>query len=310
MNYRSFSDLNALVRRNLWKIPKDIGLIVGIPRSGLMVANILSLLLNKPLTDLQGLRENRIISSGKTKPPTIGGGKVLVVEDSVNFGTSIKDAKKFIEGLGRIQNSDVVYFSAYVTPECKGLVDIYLEILSKPRVFEWNLFQQTAVIPYSCFDLDGVLCVDPTDTQNDNGKEYRNFIKNAVPYIVPSCPIGCIVTSRLEKYREETEAWLHANNIAYHMLVMFNGTAEDRKGKHADYKADYYKKHDYLLFIESNDEQAKRIYEHTNKPVYCFESNAYYDGGIIYKAQKEFVYKVKRFLKRSRIVKKVLRLVH
>ncbi len=52
MNYRSISDLNQVILKRLYIIPRDIDLIVGIPRSGMFPANLLALYLNKPVTDL------------------------------------------------------------------------------------------------------------------------------------------------------------------------------------------------------------------------------------------------------------------
>ena len=52
MNYRSVSDLNEVILRNIHIIPRDIDLVVGVPRSGMMPANLLSLYLNLPYTDI------------------------------------------------------------------------------------------------------------------------------------------------------------------------------------------------------------------------------------------------------------------
>ena len=48
MNYRSFADMNNDLVRNLARFPHDVDLIVGIPRSGMLPANLLALYLNKP----------------------------------------------------------------------------------------------------------------------------------------------------------------------------------------------------------------------------------------------------------------------
>jgi hypothetical protein len=64
INYRDINDLNRAIIRSLQKIPKNIGLVVGIPRSGLLVANIIALHLNLPLTDLDDLVEGRMIRYG------------------------------------------------------------------------------------------------------------------------------------------------------------------------------------------------------------------------------------------------------
>ena len=65
MNYRSINDLNKTIIDNLYLLPRDIDLIVGVPRSGLLAANLLALYLNLPMTDVKGLLEGRTISSGK-----------------------------------------------------------------------------------------------------------------------------------------------------------------------------------------------------------------------------------------------------
>ena len=65
MNYRSFADLETCIVKNLHKVPRDIDLIVGVPRSGILVAAMLALYLNLPHTDIEGLIEGRILLPGK-----------------------------------------------------------------------------------------------------------------------------------------------------------------------------------------------------------------------------------------------------
>lgn len=62
-------------------------------------------------------------------------------------------------------------------------------------------------------DIDGVLCADPTPEENDDGEKYRHFLLNTPPLFIPKVTIGTLVTSRLEKYRPETEAWLQKNHV-------------------------------------------------------------------------------------------------
>jgi len=52
MYYRSINDLNNIILQRLHILPKDFDLIVGVPRSGMLPANLLALYLNKPYTDL------------------------------------------------------------------------------------------------------------------------------------------------------------------------------------------------------------------------------------------------------------------
>ena len=52
MNYRNIRDLNNIILKKLSIIPRDFDLIVGVPRSGMLPANLLSLYLNRPYTDI------------------------------------------------------------------------------------------------------------------------------------------------------------------------------------------------------------------------------------------------------------------
>lgn len=89
MEYKDFASLNVDTRQFAREVPSDIDLIVGIPRSGLLAANILSLYLDVLMTDVDGLCEGRIFDTGSRFDEswsfdTID--SVLVVDDSVNSG--------------------------------------------------------------------------------------------------------------------------------------------------------------------------------------------------------------------------------
>lgn len=285
MNYKSINDLSLDIIRNIHRIPHDIDLVVGVPRSGLLVANIIALLLNLQVTDVDGMLSDHIISSGSTKNGYLNGTKehiseckkVLVVEDTVYSGSSILAVKKRIEE--STFSCEVLYFAAYISPGKEQFVDIYLQVLPGPRAFEWNLFH-TSILEYSCVDIDGVLCVDPTSTENDDGERYRFFLEHATPKIIPTHRIKYLVSSRLEKYRPETEKWLALHNISYEKLFLLDSTAKERreKGLHAVFKSKIYQSSGCGLFIESSAYQAKVINASTGLPVYCLENNIIYDA--------------------------------
>lgn len=277
MFFKSLDDLNKDIIGNLYKIPRDIDLVVGIPRSGLLVANLIALYLNLPLADLDGFISGRIFESGNTrrvpdyneKVNSIK--KVLIVDDSILSGKSIIEAKRKLEKVN--SKFELIYLVAYIIPSKKKSVDIYLNICELPRVFEWNIMHH-AVVENSCFDMDGVLCVDPKKEENDDGDKYTNFIKNAKPLFIPTKKIGNIVTCRLEKYRKQTEEWLEKNGVKYNNLIMMKyNSKEDRikYGNHAEFKANYYMKSKASLFVESDTVQAIRIAKIAKKPVYCVE---------------------------------------
>lgn len=278
MNYRSFSDLQKCLLNNLDKIPRDIGLIVGIPRSGLLVANLLALYLELPFTDFDSFLEGRLLSVGRTRGKNTQrvtkteNRRVLVVDDSANTGATLEQVKDKISS-SRI-DKDIIYGAVYVTSEGKKNVDIYFEILPLPRIFDWNLFHHYH-LRNCCVDIDGVLCRDPYPEENDDGKEYRKFIETVPPKIIPSREIGWIVTCRLEKYRSLTEEWLAKQGIKYQKLIMMDYPdmkTRKARGNHAEFKAEIFQKTSALLFIESSKFQAQKIANISGKAVFCVES--------------------------------------
>ena len=285
MNFRTIEDLSKIINNNLYKIPKDVDLIVGVPRSGLLAANMIALQLNKPLTDLDSFLHNKILGSGisKNKNKWVNkpeeARKILLVEDSsatgITFNQTLKKIKK-----SKLYNK-IIFLVIFVNSYTKKLPNIYFDVCEGPRMFEWN-YMHHGLLENACVDIDGVLCKDPTEKENDDGKNYIKFISNTKPRVVPSREIGYLVTSRLEKYRSYTEKWLKKNNIKYKYLIMMNvATKEERirLGNHADFKAEHYLNlYDTCIFIESNDNQAKRINELTGKSVYCVDSGKFYNS--------------------------------
>ena len=283
MNFRTIEDLSRIINNNLYKIPDDVDLIVGVPRSGLLAANMISLQLNKPLTDLDNLLKNKLIGSGisKKKINWISkpdeARKILLVEDSSATGIT------FNQTLNRIKKSKfydkIIFLVVIVNSTTKDLPDMYFDVCESPRMFEWNFYHNGNIVN-SCFDIDGVLNRDPSEEENDDGKKYIKFISRVQPRVVPTKEIGYLVTSRLEKYRPQTEKWLKKNGIKYKELIMMNvATKEERLklGNHADFKAEHYSRLvDTNIFIESNEKQAKRINELSGKAVFCVDTNKFY----------------------------------
>ena len=143
MNFVTYAALNADIIANIHRIPKDIDVVAGIPRSGLLVANIIALYLNKPLCDFDSFLQGRIYNSGTTKNKNgwvkdfSDVKKVLIVEDSVCSGASIKKAKELFQNKG-FENITAVWFAAYVWKKNASLVDIYLRTIDLPTAFESN----------------------------------------------------------------------------------------------------------------------------------------------------------------------------
>lgn len=290
MNYRSIADLANTIRSNLTKIPRDVDLVVGIPRSGMLAANMIALNRNLTLCDVDAFSGDRLLQHGSTRSthtPHIQtpseASHILIVDDSVYSGKTLQGIKNRIKAHHRTQR--LTYAAVYSAATSVEPVDISLEVVKPPRVFEWNLMHRPALINW-CLDIDGLLCVDPTWQQNDDGDKYIDFLLNASPLSLPTRPVGHLVTSRLEKYRRETETWLRRHGIEYrqlHMIDLPDADTRRRLGCHAEYKAKVYRSlKKTTLFVESEPHQAASISTRSGKPVICFTNQRVYSPDIAY----------------------------
>ncbi|MFC0200954.1 phosphoribosyltransferase [Paracoccus rhizosphaerae] len=271
--------MNDAIVRNLHRLPPDIDLVVGIPRSGMLAANLFCLITNIAMTDLDSLLEGRIYSSGTSskRRSALDRGlpdmrRILVLDDSIRSGKAMRAARERLEAAGL---GGRVMMGAVFGIQSKHVeTDFIFEVVPDPRVFQWNLMHHV-ILKKSCVDIDGVLCVDPTREENDDGPAYAKFLAEAFRLHAPTQRIGTLVTSRLEKYRGPTEAWLARHEIEYDKLVMLDlpSKAERQRLKaHGSFKAEVYRKSDAHLFIESEFGQAETIARVSGKPVFCVDT--------------------------------------
>ncbi|MBW2097157.1 MAG: phosphoribosyltransferase [Deltaproteobacteria bacterium] len=280
MNYRSISDMNQTILKNLHKVPEDVQVVVGIPRSGLLVALMLGLHRNLIVTDLDGLIARRAISKGTVTLSDVRNSrdylttkrKILVIDDSYSTGSTLQKARRSLEEAELPH--EILYGVVYGGLKAKGNVDIVFERLLKPHIFEWNL-SRNAILPYSCVDMDGVLCRNPMPLEDDDSRRYMNFLENAEPLWRPDRKLGWIVTSRLEKYRTLTENWLRDHNVEYKQLYMLDVESQHarRRVSVPGYKASVFRSVDADLFMESSFVEAIEIASLTKGNVLCFENS-------------------------------------
>jgi len=290
MWYKSYADLSQDIRNTLHKIPSDIDLVVGIPKSGIIPAMMIGLNLNISTSDLDSFLEGRLFSHGFCR--THGGQKkhfseckkILVIDDSIMSGHSMENAQKKIAESPLVgKDVQILYMAAYCTSFNRDKIDIYCQELPSPRCFEWNVMHSPRVLSISCVDIDGVLCPDPTESQNDDGERYIRFIEETPPMYLPSHPIRVLVTNRLEKYRAPTERWLAKHGIVYDSLVMLDlPSKRDRilsQANHGEHKANVFRKQDCILFIESSHHQALGIVRQSGKSVLSVEKQIMLNPG-------------------------------
>lgn len=266
MNFVNYAELAKDAKEFARNLP-PCDAVVGIPRSGLLPAAIMANALNVRLGVMAGNGPHFIDGGARDAKGAIK--NVIVVDDSVDSGAAMKKAREAMPPWCR-----AVYACLYVTPGAEGLVDKYYRSVTQPRMFEWNYSNHGSLID-ACIDIDGVLCDDPTEEQNDDGEKYRAFIKGARPKIRPVRKMGWLVTSRLEKYRKETLVWLAENGFQFENLVMapYATKAEREKADaYALLKAQALAVSGKRFFIESDGATAKKIFALAGKPVLCTET--------------------------------------
>ncbi|CAN5908541.1 phosphoribosyltransferase family protein [soil metagenome] len=285
MNYRSLSQLTDQVWAWARELPGDLDLVVGVPRSGLLVANLLAVFRNLPLTDVDGLLEGRIIATGRRYKGALREGaaaeplKVLVVDDSVWGGGTMQRVKA---KLGAADLPHQISFGAvYVRPGFEGEVDFYCEALDIPRFFEWNIIHHK-VLHHSCMEIDGVLCEVP-DERTDVPDRDEEALVRARPLLLPTEKIGWLVTARPERYRPATEEWLSEHGVEYGELIMMSPLQqrERRDTAASAFKAEVYNRTAAKLFYEGSPERAIRLASYVDKPVFCVESMQMVGSGAV-----------------------------
>lgn len=282
MKYITYADMASTIRRNIWKVPYDVDLIVGVPRSGMIAALMIAELTGRRVSDIDTFLAGHVMDNGgrgkyiSSSPIR----KVLVVDDTVYAGSAISKARKKLSCLAG--QYTIIYGCVFAEgKQSRELVDMYFEYNYDPKetlyLYEWNICQHYEhKAQLIMFDLDGVISRNPPDDRNT--KEYEAYLPNAIPMVVPRTMIGGICTYRLEKYRQVTEQWLEQHGIRYGSLKMVNATYDERKKiNSSSYKADWYARSEWAqLFIESDPFQAPVISRLSKKPVYCYENNIMY----------------------------------
>ncbi|WP_346795493.1 phosphoribosyltransferase family protein [Halomonas sp. Bachu 37] len=299
IHFKSYADLSIDINKNLNKMAGDWDLVVGIPRSGMIPAYMISLAMNVNCTDISAWINNFPLKKGVTRELKKNithpweAKKVLLVDDSILSGESLK---KELECMPDWLRERVTTLAVYSNKPIRKDVDIILEFTPLPRIFEWNIFHHK-IVEGACISLEGVIM---TEKNRDNSV--------MVPRYLPSGTINTIVSCRQEAQRKEVTTWLEKHSIKFSNLVMMG----DRdvfnvldKVSSAKFKAEKFMQSSAYLYIESEAEQAGIINQASNMPVYCqMESHIYNPGASLdynelKRVGKSVIWKIVNF--RSRI---------
>lgn len=255
----SFEDVFGLAVDWADLLPKDFDCIIGVPRTGLLVANVLSSKMNKPLSTADDFTRGIVwYSQASEKPAAFK--KVLVVEDAVN---SAKAMKADVEKLQRYNPSMEIKTGCLfvANQEMKDFIDYYYATTCNAPA-EWHMhsfFKNTTL----AVDLDGVICDE----------------KSGNPLLIPAFDVEAVITARLESERSDTVAWLQRHGVRYKQLIMFQGPAADRTFRNiSDYKAKAILGIGAEWFWESDYDLAEEICYLIKIPVYCPTNRTIYSS--------------------------------
>jgi len=272
------------------QIPSDCSGIIGVARSGILPATVISTHLQLPLYTVHA-RDRLFIEEIKSQSLQRGldyrtikpkDGPKVIIDDTVHGGGSFGVIKSLA-----IENYK--YAAVYVRPNKTSAVDYYVETLNSPHFLEWNMFNNSYVCggpEYSpfyggiAFDFDGILCKDP-EAGVDRGDPNKWIMELQPTHIRPlHYKIPLIITNRLESWREPTVKWLNKYSINYDKIEMYQKSLDERDANFMqaviEHKADKFKRSDCYLMVESDPQQAQLIHQYSQKPVLCPAEGKFY----------------------------------
>lgn len=280
-NFVSWDQFHKDIQAWERKLP-EFDAVCGIPRSGVPVASYIALRRNIRLVSYESLladptnciqdaplrSTNPIVEYDKPF-----GRKLLIVDDATGVdGFTVTNLRA---KLSNVIGLDISYGAVYAATK-NPVTNFSYKHLPQPRIFAWNWFRHWW-LQHMYLDMDGVLCEDwTTRPEQENDELFAEHIDTVPPLYIPDVPVAGIVTSRLELYREQTEAWLAKHGVQYGRLIMHPAkTPQERRnaGDHALRKANVFAQdRKSMLFVESDVRQAKQIHDVSRKPVLCIDT--------------------------------------
>jgi hypothetical protein len=224
------------------KLPSGISGVIGVPRSGMIPASILSTLLHIPLYTLKDYQPVKVSSGRRMQTHSSEDGKLLLVDDSIGSGFQIRQLRKNVSGF-----DDMIKLVVYVPKEKDHLVDLFARHQPLPHCFEWNIVN-SPLVTQAGLDMDGFICEDITHE----------------PKHIPRAGLApAIITARPENEREKTETWLRDQGAKYSELVMWPRHPDERTLQSvAEWKAKEVRDRKLVFYVESDPILADEIRKH------------------------------------------------
>ena len=239
VDFVTLDELAVWTREFVENFPESYDLVIGVPRSGMLVASIVATKLGRPLTTPDLFAEGRWWSSRLLEPTASTDIRsVLLVDDSVDRGSSIEAAMKVIELKARSLRVTTAALIAH-RPNATDLVDLHHRIIPHPAIFEWNLMHAKVMSRLSA-SLEGVL--------DRSGR-------------VPVYSIDLVLAAGNEGACARTEAFLKERGVLYDELIM-------RAGRE---KSELLRLAPSDLHLEGPIAEARKIFSSTGIPTICMD---------------------------------------
>ena len=132
MHYRSVADLNEDIKANLHKIPEDVTLIVGVPRSGMLAANLIALYLNIPLTDIDNFIAGAAAMDERTRVPNAAENAAMLLALVWYYAGNGKGEKDMV----------ILPYKDRLALFSKYLQQLVMESLGKEKDLDGNIVHQ------------------------------------------------------------------------------------------------------------------------------------------------------------------------
>lgn len=252
MEFRSVADLSRTVVLACDRIPADIDLVTGIPRSGMLAASLIALHRNIRLVDLDGFLSGAHPGVGRTAAAMIASEApvhhALIVDDSIASGKSMRVVRDKVRRAA--PGARVTFLAVYGSKTTHTEVDIVLERVSMPRIFEWNLLRHNRLTD-SVIAMEGVL--------------FRGAMDLSRPAMLkPLRPVPHLVVRAPETRRSNIESWLRDQAIRHGRLWLCDEADDDR---YRSRKAQIYIESNCCLFIDGPGRDAIAVARESLRPV-------------------------------------------
>lgn len=259
----------------IYKDVADMGItgVIGIARSGVIPASIISMQLHVPLY-LLDIKQQTITEAGSgfRLHPESRQETFLLIDDSYASGLTLRRALPIIAKHDLTAGKKVITAVVYASELSSGApIDVIGYQYPLPHFLEWNFFNSTLMEGVGV-DFDGILCYDIPDIEAASPAEYEARLISAVPLYLPlKMEIEVICSGRLKRWEQQSIEWLKRHGVRFkHIEFLDLDDPHRRTGeKIISHKCRIILQYGLRTFVESDPRQAEAIAVLTGVPVVC-----------------------------------------